>query len=218
MKKPIVAGSVKAGAKRTALGGVVSNSQKEEVQDGKAGGTSTDLALRALGIVAPTDIPVKGIKAEVRQPLAARNAQAPAVTRPIAPVPARAKSIAVYANPELATMEEDEEIVSEMDVDPKQRIETEFHYEDEGSVGELSGEEEEEEEDDEDWTKMPEEEVRRAEQELTMIKSVFQDEVDMFDTTMVAEYADDIFMHMEALEETTMPNPRYMDFQTEIEW
>lgn len=172
---------------------------------------------RSITITIKADFAVKGVKTEVRQPLAARNAQAPAVTRPIAPVPHRAKSIAVYANPELATMEEDEEIVSEMDVDPK-RIEAEFRYEDEGSVGELSGEEEEEEEDDEDWTKMPEEEVRRAEQELTMIKSVFQDEVDMFDTTMVAEYADDIFMHMEALEETTMPNPRYMDFQTEIEW
>ena len=173
--------------------------------------------MAAVAVSTNTDRTVKGVKTEVRQPLATRNAQVPAVTRPIAPVPHRAKSIAVYANPELATMEEDEETVSEMDVDPKQRIETEFHFEDDGSLGELSGEEEEED-DDEDWTKMPEEEVRRAEHELAMIKSGFQDEVDMFDTTMVAEYADDIFLHMEALEETTMPNPRYMDFQTEIEW
>jgi len=38
VKKPVVAGSTKVGAKRTALGGVVSNGQKDEILDGKAAG------------------------------------------------------------------------------------------------------------------------------------------------------------------------------------
>ena len=79
-------------------------------------------------------------------------------------------------------------------------------------------EEEEEEEDDEDWLRATEEEVINAQQTLDMVRSTFKDDIDMFDTTMVAEYADEIFGHMEMLEESVMPNPRYMDFQTEIEW
>jgi G2/mitotic-specific cyclin 1/2 len=94
--------------------------------------------------------------------------------------------------------------------------------EDGSSVGEVSDEEEEEEEeeeeDDDDWLRMSEEDMIRNDIELADVKSRFEDEVDMFDTTMVAEYAEDIFKHMEELELSVMPNPRYMDFQTEIEW
>lgn len=82
--------------------------------------------------------------------------------------------------------------------------------------------EEEEEEDgfeyNEDWTALSPGAVNEAEMQLDMVRSTFQDEVDEFDTTMVAEYADDIFAHMEAMELTVMPNPNYMDHQTEIEW
>lgn len=75
-----------------------------------------------------------------------------------------------------------------------------------------------EDEDEDDWLRMSEEDIVRCAQELESVQETFQDEVDMFDTTMVAEYADDIFAHMEELEISTMPHPRYMDFQTEIEW
>ena len=115
-------------------------------------------------------------------------------------------------------MEEHDEIVSEMDVDPK-RVEPAMHFDqldDEYSNGEMS--EEEEEEDDDDWTKLPEEQELRAQHDLAVIRSEFVDDVDLFDTTMVAEYADDIFSHMGELEKAVMPSPRYMDFQTEIEW
>jgi hypothetical protein len=140
-------------------------------------------------------------------------------------VPQRAK-VAVYANAELAVPEEDEDAVSEMDVDVRREIDTKrdlaiaepgFTIEDDGSSGDMS-EEEEEEEDDEDWLRMTEEESLEAAQQLHQVRSTFQDEVDLYDTTMVAEYADDIFQHMEALEESVMPNPKYMNFQTEIEW
>lgn len=73
-------------------------------------------------------------------------------------------------------------------------------------------------EDEEDWTQLAEEEQALAVQEIERIKQEFYDDVDMFDTTMVAEYADDIFTFMEELEIQTMPSPRYMDHQAEIEW
>lgn len=114
--------------------------------------------------------------------------------------------------------------VSEMDVDPK-RLDGDMipmldsRIDEEGSFGDASDdEEEEEEEDDEDWLRLSDEEMVRAEDELAMIRSTFKDDVDMFDTTMVAEYAEEIFKHMEDLELSVLPNPRYMNFQTEIEW
>lgn len=70
----------------------------------------------------------------------------------------------------------------------------------ESSIGDMSDEEDEDEEDDDNWLRMSEEETARAEQELALVRSTFQDDVDMFDTTMVAEYADDIFSHMGYLE------------------
>ena len=96
-------------------------------------------------------------------------------------------------------------------------IQLDSKIDEESAVEDLS-EEEEEEEDDDDWLRMSEEDALQAEEQLAMVRSTFKDDVDMFDTTMVAEYADDIFQHMEELEGTVMPNPRYMDFQTEIEW
>lgn len=114
-----------------------------------------------------------------------------------------------------------------MDVDVRRDVEDDG---DDGveagmSEDEVVGEDEEfdepemeDEEDEEDWLRTTEDEAARAALELDDVRSRFKDEVDLFDTTMVAEYADDIFEYMEKLELTTMPNPRYMDFQTEIEW
>ncbi|WWC63182.1 uncharacterized protein I303_105782 [Kwoniella dejecticola CBS 10117] len=200
VKKPV---AVKAGAKRTALGGVVTNIVKEEPIDDakkplKAGGKPS---------------------AEVRQPLATRtnNVQP---TRPIASIPHRSKTTPSTAFPSADIKSED--LLSEMDVDTR-RLESsaapmpmltvdEEAYEDE------SEEEEMEEEDEEDWLRMSEEDAYAAQEQLDLVRSTFKDDVDLFDTTMVAEYADEIFGHMEVLEESVMPNPRYMDFQTEIEW
>ena len=74
------------------------------------------------------------------------------------------------------------------------------------------------EEDDDNWMRTTKEEDEAYAQQLENVKRDFFDDVDMFDTTMVAEYAEEIFQHMEKLEVATMPNPRYMDFQSEIEW
>jgi G2/mitotic-specific cyclin 2 len=44
------------------------------------------------------------------------------------------------------------------------------------------------------------------------------DEEDMDDPLMVAEYVTEIFEYMKELEINTMPNPKYMDDQGELEW
>lgn len=46
----------------------------------------------------------------------------------------------------------------------------------------------------------------------------FDEHLDYYDTTMVAEYSEEIFTYMSELENQAMPNPRYMDGQHEIEW
>lgn len=110
-----------------------------------------------------------------------------------------------------------------MDVDTRRATDalTEASLADDGelsSVPYVSDAANEFEVDDEDWTLLSEEQELLAEEEIQRVKAEFFDEVDMFDTTMVAEYADDIFTFMEELEVQTMPSPRYMDHQSEIEW
>ncbi|OLL23156.1 G2/mitotic-specific cyclin-4, partial [Neolecta irregularis DAH-3] len=54
--------------------------------------------------------------------------------------------------------------------------------------------------------------------ELAAIRQHFVDEKDEWDTTMVAEYSDEIFDYMHELEAKMMPTPGYMSQQNEIEW
>ncbi|KNE87875.1 hypothetical protein PSTG_18733, partial [Puccinia striiformis f. sp. tritici PST-78] len=86
---------------------------------------------------------------------------------------------------------------------------------------------------------LPAEEELECTQIIAAIRRDFQEELDFWDATMVAEYSEEIFKYMEELEvsiimqsfpwhfeadhpelkqESTLPNPRYMDAQTEIEW
>ncbi|KAJ9125286.1 hypothetical protein QFC22_000242 [Naganishia vaughanmartiniae] len=73
-------------------------------------------------------------------------------------------------------------------------------------------------EDEDDWLALSEDQQIEVEHQLAHVRETFDDEVDMFDTTMVAEYADDIFFYMSDLEERAMPNPHYMEYQNEIQW
>ncbi|CAD6572617.1 MAG: hypothetical protein CYPHOPRED_004899 [Cyphobasidiales sp. Tagirdzhanova-0007] len=61
-------------------------------------------------------------------------------------------------------------------------------------------------------------EQREAERMLLEAQKDFRDEIDFMDTSMVAEYSEEIFKYMEELEIESMPNPNYMESQTEIEW
>ncbi|RDX57574.1 hypothetical protein OH76DRAFT_1334656 [Lentinus brumalis] len=102
-------------------------------------------------------------------------------------------------------------------------------YADEAELTELSDREEElqqEEIDDEEpvakrqrvWPEVSTVRAQRYRREFDDIKEHFHDEVDEFDTTMVSEYAEDIFEYMQELEEDVMPSPEYMDGQSEINW
>ncbi|PLW08476.1 hypothetical protein PCANC_06701 [Puccinia coronata f. sp. avenae] len=68
------------------------------------------------------------------------------------------------------------------------------------------------------WMMLPGEEESECRQIIEEIRRDFQEELDYWDATMVAEYSEDIFKYMEDLEESTLANPRYMDAQHEIQW
>ncbi|GAA6037487.1 hypothetical protein JCM8097_008212 [Rhodosporidiobolus ruineniae] len=74
--------------------------------------------------------------------------------------------------------------------------------------------------DPEDWLVQlcDDDEAEESERLLEEVKREFHEQVDWWDISMVAEYSDEIFQYMSELEEQSMPNPRYMDHQTEIEW
>jgi hypothetical protein len=55
-------------------------------------------------------------------------------------------------------------------------------------------------EDPDNWMQLSPREARAAEDYVATIKSQFHEEVDFFDTTMVAEYSDEIFQYMGELE------------------
>ncbi|PPQ99134.1 hypothetical protein CVT24_009324 [Panaeolus cyanescens] len=68
------------------------------------------------------------------------------------------------------------------------------------------------------WPEVSTERAMRQEKELQAIRNAFREEIDIYDTTMVSEYAEEIFDYMCELEEEVMPNPTYMDGQNEITW
>ncbi|KAH9838411.1 cyclin [Rhodofomes roseus] len=68
------------------------------------------------------------------------------------------------------------------------------------------------------WPEMSTERAQRYQREIDEIKYRYKDPVDEFDMTMVSEYAEDIFDYMNDLEDDVMPNPEYMEGQTEINW
>ncbi|KAK3073917.1 hypothetical protein LTS18_014347, partial [Coniosporium uncinatum] len=65
----------------------------------------------------------------------------------------------------------------------------------------------------------------RVERELAAAKQFVESnkvpedvEDEAWDTSMVAEYGDEIFAYMKQLEDRMLPNPHYMDNQTEVQW
>ncbi|KIJ12814.1 hypothetical protein PAXINDRAFT_82239 [Paxillus involutus ATCC 200175] len=68
------------------------------------------------------------------------------------------------------------------------------------------------------WPDVDTERAMRHYKEVAEVQQTYQDDVDLFDTTMVSEYSDEIFKYMTELEEDVMPNPDYMDGQNEVTW
>ncbi|TIB43067.1 hypothetical protein E3P83_00970 [Wallemia ichthyophaga] len=71
--------------------------------------------------------------------------------------------------------------------------------------------------DEDDWV-MRHVEVPSLIEHVNHVQSNYKEDLDFWDTTMVAEYAPEIFSYMCEQEIETMANPHYMDFQSEIEW
>jgi hypothetical protein len=67
-------------------------------------------------------------------------------------------------------------------------------------VASETDDDEDELEDPDDWTRMDAGEADECQTILDDVRRNFEDDVDLFDTTMVAEYAEDIFAYMEELE------------------
>ncbi|KAH8100087.1 cyclin [Cristinia sonorae] len=68
------------------------------------------------------------------------------------------------------------------------------------------------------WPEVSTARANRFRSELDQVKEIFADELNDDDTTMVSEYANEIFAYMNELEEDCMPNPDYMSGQSEINW
>ncbi|KAJ7931453.1 cyclin [Mycena leptocephala] len=68
------------------------------------------------------------------------------------------------------------------------------------------------------WPDVSAERALQYQKEVQAIREAFQDDVDIYDTTMVSEYAEDIFEYMNDLEEKMMPGADYMTHQNEITW
>lgn len=61
-------------------------------------------------------------------------------------------------------------------------------------------------------------ELLAAKQHVLETRPAEDVEDEQWDTSMVAEYGDEIFEYMRSLESRMLPNARYMDQQTEIQW
>lgn len=68
------------------------------------------------------------------------------------------------------------------------------------------------------WPEVSTDRARKFHAEVEAVREVFDDRIDVFDTTMVSEYSEEIYEYMCDLEEEMMPNPNYMDGQNEITW
>lgn len=58
------------------------------------------------------------------------------------------------------------------------------------------------------WPEVSTEHAARYRKEIDAIRESFEDEADVYDTTMVSEYAEEIFEYMEELEVCLRPRPR----------
>lgn len=68
------------------------------------------------------------------------------------------------------------------------------------------------------WPEVSTERAQQYQREVQAIRQAFVDDVDIQDTTMVSEYAEEIFEYMNDLEVEMMPGADYMTHQNEITW
>ncbi|KAF7374943.1 Cyclin N-terminal domain-containing protein [Mycena sanguinolenta] len=138
--------------------------------------------------------------------------------------------------PVAADEEDDEDELEElqpqepmsMDVEDDEAVQEEAEEEEPEEVDPMEDSDEEVEEPEEEteraakparvWPDVSTERALQYQREVQAIRDTFQDDVDISDTNMVSEYAEDIFEYMSDLEEKMMPNADYMSHQNEITW
>ncbi|KAJ7158817.1 cyclin [Mycena filopes] len=191
-------------------------------------------------------IPLGPGRSQVAPPVAnAVHARAP-TTRPLrATIPVLANRRAIRIVPPPVVVSEDDQ--SEEEDEPEPGMNMDVEDDDEGVDLELDaalveeetevmsgvedGEEDQLEDEDEleeetatagkptrVWPDVSSDRALQYQKEVQAIRDAFQDDVDIYDTTMVSEYAEDIFEYMSELEEKMMPGADYMDHQNEITW
>lgn len=141
-------------------------------------------------------------------PLPKRGTLRRTPTEVVAPTPAPVQEDYEMEVEEAITIDTE---IEEAPVEPVLSPVADESYEDEDTM-------DADEYDPEDWLYLSPERLARSEAQVNAIRETFKDEVDEWDTTMVSEYADEIFAYMESMETQCMPNPDYISGQTEIEW
>lgn len=224
------AASSSSAAARPALGDITSNARRDANKSSKPAentlkrGRSGSLAV-ATG---PQRVPV-GPAQRFSAPVAAQPAQrqparaslqerkAHVVPQPVAPPPAETSSPGPHIDHDDAAradidMELDDIPATDSDLDGE-----------EGRVEHLLDEDDENEDERDElagpvWPDC--DPASRAEYAARVadVREHFEDNVDTEDPAMVSEYADEIFKYMEEIEIGTMPNPDYIQGQSEITW
>ncbi|KAF8656848.1 hypothetical protein AX16_002395 [Volvariella volvacea WC 439] len=190
---------------------------------------------------APQRVPLRPTKTQVTVPApSANNARVPAVRTRVSAITNPKVTSRPAPQPVVVVHEQNdyhaEDAHHDMDIEDEAAIDTPSEEEVEAniSVGEQEVEtliEPHESEDEVEpvaqlpepgvvrvWPDVSPERAKQYEREVRRIQETFEEVVNVQDTTMVSEYADEIFEYMCELEEDMMPNPEYMDNQNEITW
>ncbi|KAJ7707779.1 cyclin-like protein [Mycena rosella] len=222
------------------LGKLAAGSDKAETGVKRLRSNSTALAAQR--------VPLGPGRSQVAPPLANPvTARAPPSRglRQTIPVLANSRRVIRVVPPPVAVDDEDDDDRSEeeerdeegmMDVEDDEAVQLEVEVEEDDpeeeveamAVVEDSEEDQLEDETEEEtataakpprvWPEVSTERAQQYQREVQAIRQAFQDDVDIYDTTMVSEYAEDIFDYMSDLEEKMMPGADYMTHQNEITW
>ncbi|KAF8348829.1 cyclin [Amanita rubescens] len=190
---------------------------------------------RSTSVAAPQRVPLGPSRGQISQPVATAVHARPSVARHQIHIPSSSRRNS-RTLPEPVVLQEEEvhedEPSHEMDVEDDNTHESEqlIDLHQEREVEAMVGIEEDDEEEDVEeqdpvdgksakvWPDMDTALLDKCQKKVEALRETYEDVINMYDTAMASEYADDIFEYMANLEENAMPNPNYMAGQTEINW
>ncbi|KAL7279032.1 hypothetical protein ACG7TL_006865 [Trametes sanguinea] len=231
VQRPVLTEVTTAAVNRTGKDGnsKLSGKEKETVETGLKRSRSASLAA-ANG---PQRVPLGvGKAAPTVAPTQLHNRLPQRVHRPQIPLPA-ARRVPVPQEPPAQVAVPEVLVSNDDDMEIEDHPAADQYAAEEAQLTELSDREEELAQEDEGdvsedeeplakrpriWPDVSTERAHRYRRELEEVRENFVTEPEEEEVTMVSEYADDIFEYMHELEEEVMPDPDYMDGQTEINW